>query len=93
MKKSKIDEMREFLTETLPPIIARSEVEKLTGGLVKRSTLSSYDSRGQGISNPIKFASPDKVRGKVAYRRDDLINWIIDRIVVDDDPPPQPAIA
>ena len=27
MKKSKIDDMREVLTETLPPIIARSEVE------------------------------------------------------------------
>ena len=67
MKKSKIDEMREFLIETLPPIIARSEVEKLTGGLVKRSTLSSYDSRGLGISNPIKFAAKDDARGKVAY--------------------------
>ena len=92
MKKSKIDEMREFLTETLPPIIARSEVEKLTGGLVKRSTLSSYDSKGQGVSNPIKFTSVDGVRGKVAYRRDDLVNWIIDRMVVDDTPA-QTAIA
>jgi len=93
MKKDKIEEIRKYLTETLPPIIARSEVEKLTGGLVKRSTLSSYDSRGQGVSNPIKFASADKVRGKVAYRRDDLINWIVDRMVVDDDSPSQPTIA
>lgn len=93
MQQSKIDEMREFLTKTLPPIIARTEVEKLTGGLVKRSTLSSYDSRGQGIQNPIKFASVDGVRGKVAYRRNDLINWIMDRIVIDDDPPPQSTTA
>ena len=83
MKKSKIDEMREFLIETLPPIIARSEVEKLTGGFVKRSTLSSYDSRGLGISNPIKFAAKDDARGKVAYIREDLINWIINRIIID----------
>ena len=69
MKKSKIDEMREFLIETLPPIIARSEVEKLTGGLVKRSTLSSYDSRGLGISNPIKFAAKNDTIVKVAYIR------------------------
>ena len=83
MKKSKIDEMREFLIETLPPIIARSEVEKLTGGLVKRSTLSSYDSRGLGISNPIKFSSEDGVRGRVEYTREELINWIINRIIID----------
>lgn len=89
MKKCQIEEIRKDLMEKLPPIIARSEVEKLTGGLVKRSTLSSYDSRGQGIQNPIKFASVDGVRGKVAYRRNDLINWIMDRIVIDDDPPPQ----
>ena len=92
MNKSKIDEMRKSLTETLPPIIARSEVEKLTGGLVKRSTLSSYDSKEQGVPNPLKFASVDGVRGRVAYMRDDLVNWIIDRMVVDDTPP-QPAIA
>lgn len=93
MKKSKIDEMREFLTETLPPIIARSEVEKLTGGLVKRSTLSSYDSKGQGVSNLIKFASSDGIRGKVAYRRDDLIDWIVNRMMVDDTPQPQSKAA
>ena len=86
MKKEKIEEMREFLTETLPPIIARSKVEDLTGGLVKRSSLSSYDSKGQGISNPIKFASTDGIRGKVGYKRDDLINWIVDRMIVDEEP-------
>lgn len=86
MKKDQIEKIRKSLTETLPPIIARSEVEKLTGGLVKRSTLSSYDSKGQGVPNPIKFASVDGVRGRVAYMRDDLVNWIIDRMIIDDTP-------
>ena len=42
MNKNNIDEFRAYLTQTLPPIIARSSIEKLTGRLVKLICRDQY---------------------------------------------------
>jgi hypothetical protein len=53
----------------LPPVIARSEVRKLLGGLVAPGTLANADSRGDG---PARI----RIGRKVGYTRASLIAWL-----------------
>ncbi len=51
-------------------IVARTELSKFSGGLLKRITQSSRDSRGTGCPKI-------KVGRNVCYRKQDLIEWLI----------------
>lgn len=42
------DELKRQLLETCPPIIARGEVGKITGGLLHPRTCANLDSQGLG---------------------------------------------
>lgn len=66
-------ELHDLLVGTLPPIIAREDVEKLLGGSISRNSMARADSDGVG---------PDKafcLGRKVIYRTDTLVPWIISR--------------
>jgi predicted DNA-binding transcriptional regulator AlpA len=58
----------------LPPIIARGQVPKLLGGVISAKTLANLDSEGKG---------PKRIRigRKVAYRREDLVEFLEKRAV------------
>jgi predicted DNA-binding transcriptional regulator AlpA len=62
------------LAKELPPIIARDHVEKLLGGVISAKTLANLDSIGTG---------PKRMRigRKVAYRTEDLLDWLASRTV------------
>jgi hypothetical protein len=60
------------LVPTLPPVIARDHVEKLLGGIISSKTLANLDSLGEG---PKRM----RVGRKVAYRTDDLLEWLSNR--------------
>lgn len=60
------------LERTLPPIIARTEVPRLTGGLISAGRMANLDSEGKG---PRKI----KVGRKVGYTRADFIAWVRSR--------------
>lgn len=60
------------LERTLPPILARTEVPKLTGNLISAGRLANLDSEGKG---PRKI----KVGRKVGYTRADFIAWLRSR--------------
>ena len=60
------------LEKTLPPILSRTEVPKLTGGLVSAGRLANLDSLGQG---PRKIT----LGRKVGYTRADFIAWMRSR--------------
>ena len=57
------------LAEKLPPIIARSHVEKLLGGVISAKRLANLDSLGEGPKRA-------KTGRKVVYRTEDLLEWL-----------------
>jgi hypothetical protein len=71
--RSNID-LQEF-GPRLPPIISRDRVEALLGGIISSKTLANLDSLGDG---PKRM----RVGRKVAYRTEDLLEWLSNRTVV-----------
>ncbi|MDE7064430.1 MAG: hypothetical protein K2O70_03035 [Desulfovibrionaceae bacterium] len=71
--ESPVEDAQEFmdLFGELPPVIARSHVEKFFGGLFSRKTLANMDARGQGPD--VSYA----VGKNIVYRRDALLRWIV----------------
>lgn len=57
------------LRDSLPPLIPRSEVHRLLGGLYSAKYLANLNSMGEGPP----FS---KIGRKVVYRREDLIDWL-----------------
>lgn len=62
------DQIRE-LERSLPPIIARTAVPGLTGGMISAGRLANLDCLGQG---PRRV----KIGRKVGYTRADFIEWL-----------------
>ena len=62
----------EGLKQSLPPLIARHNIDKYLGGIVSRGYLQNLDSSGKG---PKKT----KIGKKVGYLREDLVDWLISR--------------
>jgi hypothetical protein len=60
------------LEKTLPPIISRSAVPQLTGGLISAGRLANLDCLGQG---PRRIT----LGRKVGYTRADFIAWMRSR--------------
>lgn len=62
------------LAEKLPPIIARSHIERLLGGIISPKRMANLDSLGEG---------PKRMRmgRKVAYLTTDLLEWLSQRTV------------
>ncbi len=62
------------LEKTLPPILSRTEVPKLTGGLISAGRLANLDCEGKG---------PRSIRlgRKVGYTRADFIAWMRSRAI------------
>ena len=61
------------LADKLPPIIARSQVEKLLGGVISAKRLANLDSRGEGPKQRMRIGR------KIAYRTEDLLEWLAAR--------------
>ena len=76
-KKPEVNDVVKLLQRKWPSgIVARAKVEELTGGLVSPKTLANEDSRGCGIPRRLK------VRGRIAYRVEDVAQYLIDRGLV-----------
>ena len=63
------------LEASLPLIVARDQVERLTGGAVTRGTLARLDHEGQGPKERIR------VGRKVAYSSASFMEWLRGRTV------------
>ncbi|MDL2279579.1 hypothetical protein LJC15_02810 [Desulfovibrio sp. OttesenSCG-928-G11] len=66
-------ELRNILTQTLPPVIARHKISDYLGGVFSEKYLANLNSAGLGPRR-IKFER------KAAYLREDLIDWLLSRI-------------
>ena len=66
----------EQFAKEFPPIIARTEVGRLTGGLISPRTMANLDSKRLG-PRKIKFGK------KVAYSRDSFILFLSKRLKVE----------
>jgi len=60
------------LRETLPPQFARTEVRRLTGGLIAPQTLANATAKGE---DPPHF----KFNGRVGYEREAFCDWLAGR--------------
>lgn len=69
-----LTQIRADLEKALPPLIAREAIAKYTGNLYSSKTMSVYDSIGKGIPNPVRLGR------KIAYTKENLINWLISRL-------------
>jgi len=61
------------LLEELPPIIGRKSIDKLLPGVIDPRHLANLDSKGLGPKR-CKFGK------HVFYRRDDFIEWFVERV-------------
>lgn len=69
-------EFIQYMLENLPPVIGRSQVERVLPGLVKAQTLAQADSAGLGPEVAWRIGR------KVSYRTDSLLLWIVGRFGV-----------
>lgn len=64
-----------LLAESLPPILARKHVAKLTFGLVSPKTMANHDSLGTGPKNRFKMGK------EVWYHKKHFIDFIMAHVV------------
>ena len=64
----------EELYNTLPPILARQSIGKLTGGIIQPGTCANLDSLGLGVEGRFLIGK------KVCYSRDAFIKWLSARV-------------
>jgi len=67
-------ETKKLFEAELPPLVPRTEVEKLTGGLVRSRYLEKLDAEGRGPKNRLRLGR------KIVYRRPDFIAWLSEQI-------------
>ena len=58
------------MIERLPPFIARREVRWITGGLLRRQTLSNADAVGQGPEESYRIGT------MIVYPTESLFKWM-----------------
>lgn len=59
---------------TLPPIIVRREISRLTGGLISAKFLANLDCAGLGPKGRVKIGR------LTAYSRESFVSWLSDRM-------------
>lgn len=64
----------EELRNSLPIIFARSEVGRLTGGIIQPGTMANLDCLGKGPAG--RFL----IGGKICYERELFIDWLLSRV-------------
>lgn len=58
------------LRQSLPPVFSRETAAKYLGGVLKAATLRNIDMLGRGPKSGVKIGK------KIAYERDDFIDWL-----------------
>ena len=62
------------LQSSLPPVFARKEISRLTGGLISPRHLANLDSAGLGPKGKVR------VGRKIGYERDAFVSWMSERM-------------
>lgn len=70
------EEFISTLVSSLPPVIARKEVNRYLGGMVASQTLSNADCAGMGPEVAYR------VGRTIAYRTESSVRWVVDRFGV-----------
>jgi len=69
-----MQDLIERLARELPPIFERTQVDRLTGGVVRHRTLANMQSKGEGVPGAYKVGK------KVVIPRDEFLAWLSDRM-------------
>ena len=75
-KGSVLKELEKQWGEWPSPVVARSEVERFTGGLICRRTMANLDSEGKGPSEKVNLGR------SVGYSKQSLISWLGKRLQI-----------
>ncbi len=74
MEKSTVSNLLEQMAARWPsPIVARTEIEKFTGGLISEKYQANLDSAGKGPEGRIRIGR------KVAYPVNEYLTWLKER--------------
>lgn len=74
MEQSSVSNLLQQMAANWPsPIVARTEIEKFTGGLISEKYQANLDSAGKGPAGRIR------VGRKIAYPVNEYLNWLKER--------------
>ena len=74
MEKSTVSNLLQQMAAHWPsPIVARTEIEKFTGGLISEKYQANLDSAGKGPEGRIRIGR------KVAYPVNEYLTWLKER--------------
>lgn len=62
------------LQSDLPPVLARKDISRLTGGLISPRSLANLDCAGLGPKGRVKIGR------LTAYERDSFVSWLSERM-------------
>lgn len=71
------DELKAQLLEICPPIFARGEIGRITGGLINPRTQANLDSLGLGPEGKVAMG-----KTRVGYLREPYVDWFLNRLTV-----------
>ena len=71
------EEFRQLLLGSLPPVIARKDVERQLGGIVTMKTMCNADTSGHGPMGAYRLGR------SVVYPTAALVDWLIQRMGVE----------
>ncbi len=74
---SKVEEVIERLRRVLPPVFTRSEIERLTGGVIKKSSIANIEA-AEG-----KIPGGFYMRRRRAYQLEPFLEWWAKQITFD----------
>ena len=61
-------------SKTWPELIARKQIDKISGGLINKRTIANLDALSKGPSGVVR------VGNAVAYSRESLVSWLISKL-------------
>jgi hypothetical protein len=74
MEKATVSNLLQQMAANWPsPIVARTEIEKFTGGLISEKYQANLDSAGRGPAGRIRIGR------KVAYPVNEYLTWLKER--------------
>jgi len=72
-----LETLRKDLLASCPLLIARDQVEAITGGMINKRTLANLDSKKMGPRGKVRMGQI-----KVGYMRGPFVEWFVNRLAL-----------
>lgn len=74
--QSTVEQILDSISQTAPPLLTRTEIQRITGGAVNAKTLANLDSLNDGSGIPDRI----RVGSRIAYPTSAVIAWLRNQI-------------